>query len=182
MASCNYLFRPPRILDCVHKIVPPPSSSLPTMLRSNAKIHYEKRNYDHVQIELFIQQNLGFPKQITLLPSPPSFQEGESTMWWYQWWEALFSFWGPQYYIHNLVVNYYIPTLPHCSKSSFFVQKFIDFLGVKNSWKCFGFGLFSCWQLWFDEKNCQKIFGWQTRENVGVLSKLNFWTKIWLFE
>ena len=63
VASCNYLFRPPRILDCVHKIVPPPSSSLPTMLRSNAKIHYEKRNYDHVQIELFIQQNLGFPSR-----------------------------------------------------------------------------------------------------------------------
>ena len=37
--------------------------SLPTMLRSNAKIHYEKRNYDHVQIELFIQQNLGFPSR-----------------------------------------------------------------------------------------------------------------------
>ena len=31
--------------------------------------------------------------------------------------------------------------------------------GVKNSWKCCGFGLFSCWQLWFQEKNCQKKFG-----------------------
>ena len=31
VASCNYLFRPPRILDCVHKMAPPPgptSSSL----------------------------------------------------------------------------------------------------------------------------------------------------------
>ena len=37
-------------------------------------------------------------------------------------------------------------------------------------------------QLWFHEKNCQKIFGWKTRENVGVLSKLNFWTKFWIFE
>jgi len=53
---------------------------------------------------------------------------------------------------------------------------------VKNSWKCCGFGLFS-WQLWFHEKNCQKKrIGWKTRENVGVLSKLNFWTKIWLLE
>ena len=43
-------------------------------------------------------------------------------------------------------------------------------------------GLFSCWQLWFYEKNCKKKFGWKTRENVRVLSKLNFWTKIWLFE
>ena len=56
------------------------------------------------------------------------------------------------------------------------------FLGVKNSWRCWGFGLFSCWQLWFHEKICQKEIGWKTRENVGVLSKLNFWTKIWLFE
>ena len=30
------------------------------------------------------------------------------------------------------------------------------FGGVKNSWKCCGFGHFSCWQLWFHEKNCQK--------------------------
>ena len=30
------------------------------------------------------------------------------------------------------------------------------FLRVKNSWKYCGFELFSCWQLWFHEKNCQK--------------------------
>ena len=30
------------------------------------------------------------------------------------------------------------------------------FFGVKNSLKCCGFGLFSCWQLWFHEKNYQK--------------------------
>ena len=80
-------------------------------------------------------------------------------------------------------------THAHCSKSTFFVQKFnFDFprklsvfLGEK-SWKCCDFGLFSCWQRWFHEKICQKNFGWKTRENVWVLSKLNFWTKIWLFE
>ena len=45
----------------------------------------------------------------------------------------------------------------HCSKSSFFVpRKLSNFFGVKNSWKCCGFGLFSCGQLWFHEKNCQK--------------------------
>ena len=59
-----------------------------------------------------------------------------------------------------------------------FPEKIVDFFGVKNSRKCCGFGLFSYWQLWFHEKNCQKIFGWKTRENVGVLSKLNLWTKI----
>ena len=63
-----------------------------------------------------------------------------------------------------------------------FPEKIVDFLGVKNSWKCCGFGLFSCWQLWFHVKNCQKKFGLITRENVRILSKLNFWTKIWLFE
>ena len=31
------------------------------------------------------------------------------------------------------------------------------------------------------EKSSKKIV-WKTRENVGVLSKLNFWTKIWLLE
>ena len=41
------------------------------------------------------------------------------------------------------------------------------FFWVKNSWKCCGFWLFSCWQLWFHEKNCQKKFDWKTRENVG---------------
>ena len=78
----------------------------------------------------------------------------------------------------------------NCLKSSFFVQKFNfdfprklpNFFGVKKSWKCGGYGLLSCWQLWFHEKNCQKKFGWKTRENVEGLSKLNFWTKIWLFE
>ena len=69
----------------------------------------------------------------------------------------------------------------HCSKSSFFVQKFnfdfprkLSIFWVKNSWKYCGFGLFSSWQLWFHEKNCQKKIGRKTRENVGVLSKLNF--------
>jgi len=55
-----------------------------------------------------------------------------------------------------------------------FLEKIVDFCWVKNSWKCCGFGLFSSWQLWFHEKNCQKKIGKKTRENVGVLSKLNF--------
>ena len=63
-----------------------------------------------------------------------------------------------------------------------FPDKIVDFFGVKNSWKCCGFELFSCWQLWLHEKICQKKIGWKTRANVGVLSKLNFWTKIWHFE
>ena len=109
-------------------------------------------------------------------------------------WQHEFQFWpgpipgggGPKKVCH---------TMSHCSKSSFFVQKFnfdfprklsiffwwktrenvvvLDFLAVdnfdftkkivkknlsENSWKCWGLRLFSCWQLWFHEKNCQKIF------------------------
>ena len=37
-------------------------------------------------------------------------------------------------------------------------------------------------QLWFHEKNCQKKNWVKTRENVGVWSKLHFWTKIRLLE
>ena len=68
-----------------------------------------------------------------------------------------------------------------CIKSPFFVQKFklMKKLGKssiwifvfwakitrkiwifyikkkKRSWKCCGYKLNSCWQLWFDEKNCE---------------------------
>ena len=52
------------------------------------------------------------------------------------------------------------------------------FGGVKNSWKCCGFGRFSCWQLWFHEKNCQKYLVKNLWKCWGfVLSRLNFWTK-----
>ena len=57
---------------------------------------------------------------------------------------------------------------------------------MKNSWKCCGFGLFSCWQLWFHEKNCQNNFGWKTRENVGdlhflVVDNIDFPRKLQIF-
>ena len=47
----------------------------------------------------------------------------------------------------------------HCSKSSFFVQK-LSIFWVKNSWKCWGFALFSCWQLWFPEKIAKFCHNW----------------------
>ena len=75
-----------------------------------------------------------------------------------------------------------VRNLHFMSKNSTLISRELSIFWVKNSWKCCGFGIFGCWQLWFHEKNCQKNFGWKTRENVGVLSKLNFWTKIWLFE
>ena len=89
-----------------------------------------------------------------------------------------------------------------------FLRKLSIFFWVKNSWKCCDVGLFSCWQLWFPENIADFFYGWKTRENVvvldflavdnfdftrkivktlsdennGFLWKLNFWTKIWLFE
>ena len=45
-----------------------------------------------------------------------------------------------------------------CPKNQlWFPEKNCRFFWVKNSWKCCGFGHFSCWQLWFHEKNFQKI-------------------------
>ena len=77
----------------------------------------------------------------------------------------------------------------------FFVQKFnFDFpkklsiiLCVKNSWKCCGVGLFSCWQLWFHEKNWQKNLSeklvkmlgfcqnWIFGEKFDFSNSVNFW-------
>ena len=83
----------------------------------------------------------------------------------------------------NQIIHKMFEIFISCPKIQlWFPEKIVDFLGVKNSWKWCGFGLFSYWHLWFHEKNCQKIFGWKSRENVGVLSKLNFWTKVWLCE
>ena len=50
-----------------------------------------------------------------------------------------------------------VPNLHFLSKNSTLIcRENCRFFGVKNSWKCCGFGLYSCWQLWFHEKNCQK--------------------------
>ena len=60
-----------------------------------------------------------------------------------------------------------------------FSERIVDFFGVKNSWKCCGFGLFSCWQLWFHEKNCQKNLGWKTREMLGFCQNWIFGQKFY---
>ena len=89
----------------------------------------------------------------------------------------------PTFYRIVNTLHHTVQNLHFLSKNSTWISREnCWFFWVKNSWKCCSFGLFSCWQLWFHEKNCQKNFGWKTRENVGVLSKLNFWTKLWLFE
>ena len=94
-----------------------------------------------------------------------------------------------QFYAAKHMVTCRSCSKTHCSKSSFFSKKFnfdfprkLWFFWVKNSWKFCGFGLFNRWQLWIHEENCQNNLGKKTCENVGVMSKWNFWTKIWLFE
>ena len=67
--------------------------------------------------------------------------------------------------------------LTHCSKFSFFVQKFNFDIPRKLS-------------IFLIEKLVKMLRFWTfwllttliSRENCKVLSKLNFWTKIWLFE
>ena len=72
-------------------------------------------------------------------------------------------------YTRLLITNLFLTLLEifiFCPKFQlWFPEKIVDFFRVKNSWKCCGFGLFSCWQLWFHEK----FFGWKTREIVGDL-------------
>ena len=83
-----------------------------------------------------------------------------------QWWKKLLipqEWWSICNWIGNILL-YFINSL---FEIFIFVQKFncdfprtiVDIFWVKNSWKCCGFGHFSCWQLWFHEKNCQKKFG-----------------------
>ena len=53
------------------------------------------------------------------------------------------------------LLNFVFP-LSFVQKFNFdFPEKIVDFSWVKNSWE--NVGLFSCWQLWFHEKNSQKI-------------------------
>ena len=95
-----------------------------------------------------------------------------------------------------------VRNLHFLSKNSTLIsrEKLSKKFGVKNSWKCCGFGLFSCWQLWFHEKNCQKKFWvknswkcwrfalfscwelWFPEKNCKILSKLNVGQTILLFE
>ena len=52
-----------------------------------------------------------------------------------------------------------------------FPRKLSIFLGEKLV-------LFSCWQLWFHEENCQKNFGWKTCQNWTFGQKFDFWNSV----
>ena len=77
----------------------------------------------------------------------------------------------------NKIVNF-------CPKiQPWFTEKIIHFLGGwKTRENVVVLDFLAVDNFDFMRKNCQKKFGWKTRENVEGLSKLNFWTKIWLFE
>ena len=56
------------------------------------------------------------------------------------------------------LVGHIVRNLHFLSKNSTLISREnCRIFGVKNSWKCCGFELFSYWQLWFHEKNCQKL-------------------------
>ena len=62
-----------------------------------------------------------------------------------------------------------------------FPVKIVDFLGRKTRENVVVLYFLAVDNFDFTRKIVKKIV-WKTRENVGVLSKLNFWTKIRLFE
>ena len=75
--------------------------------------------------------------------------------------------------------------MAHCSKSSFFVQifnfdltrKLSTFLGWKSREKVVVLDFLAVDNFDFTRKIVKNILGEKTRENVGVSSKLTFWTK-----
>jgi len=61
-------------------------------------------------------------------------------------------------------------------------RKLSNFFGVKTRENLVVLDILAVDNFDFTRKIVKKNFGKKNRENVGVLSKLNFWTKIWLFE
>ena len=63
-----------------------------------------------------------------------------------------------------------------------FPRKLSIFMGEKLAKMLWFWTFYLLTTFDFTGKIVKKKSGWKTREIVGVLSKLNFWTKIWLFE
>ena len=71
----------------------------------------------------------------------------------------------------SLLSFHTVRNLHFLSKNSTLISpsKIVELLLSENSWKCCGFGLFSCWQIWFHEKNCQKkIWGKKLVKILGI--------------
>ena len=56
-----------------------------------------------------------------------------------------------------------------------FTRKIVKNIWVKNSWKCWGFALFSYWQLWFHEKIVKFYQNWIFGQ------KFDFSNSVWIF-
>ena len=87
------------------------------------------------------------------------------------------------------IISFQSLTFAHCSKSSFFVQKsnfdILRKLSIFWVWKTrenvevLNFSAIDNFD--FTRKIAKKMLGGKNRENVGVLSQLNFWTEISVF-
>ena len=96
-----------------------------------------------------------------------------------------FSNYPPQIIIIMKVVSVLLKAYFHTVRNLHFLSKNSTlisrencrFFWVKNSWKCCGFGLFSCWQLWFHEKNCQTILGEKLVKRLGFCQNWIFGQK-----
>ena len=106
---------------------------------------------------------------------------------------VIYEAWRQMFYLSSLcqiwlgcrVTGMFQPQLhtwyPICNSSPTLFEIFIFCPKIqhfpKNSWKCCGFGLLGCWQLWFHEKNCQKNLGEKLVKMLGFCQNWIFWTK-----
>ena len=82
----------------------------------------------------------------------------------------------------NFVLLHTVRNLHFLSKNSTLILgENCRFFWVKISWKCCGFGLFSCWQLGFHEKNCQKKIWVKNSWKCWGFVKIEFVDKNWTF-
>ena len=90
------------------------------------------------------------------------------------------SIFGPQTCWNTLYHT--VRNLHFLSKNSTLIfRENCRFFWVKNSWKCCGFRLFSCWQLWFHEKNCQKKYWVKNSWKCCGFGLFSFW-QLWFHE
>ena len=96
-------------------------------------------------------------------------------------WAKVTKNWLDDVYVRNMITLFEI--FIFCPKIQlWFPDNIVDFFGVKNSWKCCGFGLFCCWQLWFHEKNLDKNLDKKLVKMLGFYQNWIFGENIWLLE
>ena len=88
------------------------------------------------------------------------------------------------YYRMTMLVEHTVPNLHFLSKNSTLISRENCqlFWGWKTRENVVVLGFLVVDNFDFTKKIVKKKIGWKTRETVGRLSKLNFWSKIWLFE